>query len=145
MAAAGLNRIHVGMESASDKVLSLVQKGTDKAMQIRAGRKVKPAGMQLSEYFIPGLGGKVLSKEHALETADALNQINPNFIRLRARAKITSHFGISSSGHFRRTLKSKNLEIVHYYCAFCFSNSTKPNLNLSAKNVNLFLREPLAN
>jgi hypothetical protein len=86
MAAAGLNRIHVGMESASDKVLSLVQKGTDKAMQIRAGRKVKRAGMQLSEYFMPGLGGKVLSKVHALETADALNQINPDFIRLRTLA-----------------------------------------------------------
>jgi hypothetical protein len=86
MAAAGLNRIHVGMESASDKVLSLVKKGTDKAMQIRAGRKVKQAGMQLSEYFIPGLGGKVLSREHALETADALNQINPDFIRLRTLA-----------------------------------------------------------
>jgi radical SAM superfamily enzyme YgiQ (UPF0313 family) len=86
MAAAGLNRIHVGMESASDKVLSLVKKGTGKAMQIRAGRKVKRAGMQLSEYFIPGLGGKVLSREHALETADALNQINPDFIRLRTLA-----------------------------------------------------------
>ena len=86
MAAVGLNRIHVGMESASDKVLSLIQKGTDKAMQIRAGRKVKQAGMQLSEYFMPGLGGKVLSKEHALETADALNQINPDFIRLRTLA-----------------------------------------------------------
>ena len=86
MAAAGLNRIHVGMESASDKVLSLIQKGTDKAMQISAGRKVKQAGMQLSEYFMPGLGGKVLSREHALETADALNQINPDFIRLRTLA-----------------------------------------------------------
>lgn len=86
MAAAGLNRIHVGMESASDKVLSLVKKGTDKAMQIRAGQKVKRAGMQLSEYFIPGLGGRALSKEHALETADALNQINPDFIRLRTLA-----------------------------------------------------------
>jgi radical SAM superfamily enzyme YgiQ (UPF0313 family) len=86
MAAAGLNRIHVGMESASDKVLSLIQKGTDKATQIRAGRKIKQASMQLSEYFMPGLGGKVFSKEHALETADALNQINPDFIRLRTLA-----------------------------------------------------------
>jgi radical SAM superfamily enzyme len=86
MAAAGLNRIHVGMESGSDQVLSLVQKGTDKAMHIRAGRKVKQAGIQLSEYFIPGLGGKMLSREHALETADALNQINPDFIRLRTLA-----------------------------------------------------------
>jgi hypothetical protein len=86
MAAAGLNRIHVGMESGSDKVLSLVQKGTDKAMHVRAGRKVKQAGIQLSEYFIPGLGGKMLSREHALESADALNQINPDFIRIRTLA-----------------------------------------------------------
>ncbi len=63
-------------------------------------------------------------------------------LKLRARAKITSHFGISSPGHFRLILKSKNLEIVHYYCVFCFFKSTEPNLNLSAKNVNLFLREP---
>ncbi len=86
MAAAGLNRIHVGMESASDTVLSLINKGADKEKHIRAGRKVKQAGMQLSEYFMPGLGGRELSKNHALETADALNQINPDFIRLRTLA-----------------------------------------------------------
>ena len=61
---------------------------------------------------------------------------------LRACAKITSHFGISSSDHFWQILKTKNLEIVHYYSVFCSSKSTKPKLNLSAKNVNLFLREP---
>jgi len=54
------------------------------------------------------------------------------------------HFGISSSDHFRQILKSKNLEIVHYYCAFCFLKSTKHSLNLNANSVNLFLREPLA-
>jgi len=62
---------------------------------------------------------------------------------LRARVKITSHFGISSSDHFWQILKSKNIEIVHYYCTFYSLKSTKPNLNLSAKNVNLFLHEPL--
>ncbi len=62
---------------------------------------------------------------------------------LRARAEITSHFDISSSSHFWQILKTKNLEIVHYYCAFCSLKSTKPNLNLSAKNVKLFMREPL--
>ena len=35
---------------------------------------------------MPGLGGKALSETHALETADALNQINPHFIRLRTLA-----------------------------------------------------------
>jgi histone acetyltransferase (RNA polymerase elongator complex component) len=86
MAAAGLNRIHIGMESGADQVLERVKKGVDKATHIIAGQKVKKAGIQLSEYFMPGLGGRDLSKEHAIETADALNQINPDFIRLRALA-----------------------------------------------------------
>jgi radical SAM superfamily enzyme YgiQ (UPF0313 family) len=86
MAQAGLNRIHVGMESGSDAVLSMVHKGSDKATQIKAGNKVKQAGIELSEYIMPGLGGKKYSTEHALETADALNQINPDFIRLRSLA-----------------------------------------------------------
>jgi len=86
LADAGLNRIHVGMESASDTVLSLVKKGADKAMQIRAGQKVKAAGIELSEYYMPGLGGVEYMHESARETADALNQINPDFIRVRTLA-----------------------------------------------------------
>ena len=83
---AGLNRIHIGLESGSDKVLTLVKKGVDKATQILAGQKVKRAGMELSEYYMPGLGGQHLSREHALESSDALNQINPDYIRLRSLA-----------------------------------------------------------
>ncbi|MBF0411594.1 MAG: radical SAM protein [Desulfamplus sp.] len=86
IAKAGLNRIHIGMESASDKVLELMRKGVDKATHIRAGQKVKRAGIELSEYYMPGLGGKDLSREHALESADALNQINADFVRLRTLA-----------------------------------------------------------
>jgi hypothetical protein len=47
---------------------------------------VKKAGIELSEYFMPGLGGEKLSRENALESADALNQINPDFIRIRTLA-----------------------------------------------------------
>lgn len=86
MREAGLNRIHIGMESGSDRVLARVRKGADKATQVRAGRKIKAAGMSLSEYVMPGLGGRDLSEEHARETADALNRIDPDFIRLRTLA-----------------------------------------------------------
>jgi hypothetical protein len=90
MADAGLNRIHIGMESGSDAVLNMVKKGVTKETHIKAGVKVKKTGMELSEYVMPGLGGQALSKEHALETADALNRIDPEFIRLRTLAIPTS-------------------------------------------------------
>jgi hypothetical protein len=86
LAAAGLNRIHIGMESAVDAVLAFVKKGADKQTQILAGQKVKKAGIELSEYFMPGLGGEAYSRENALETADALNQIDADFIRIRTLA-----------------------------------------------------------
>ena len=86
MAAAGLNRIHIGMESGSDTVLKRVRKGGTKDKHIRAGQKVKKAGIELSEYVMPGLGGIEHSVEHAMETASALNSINPDFIRLRTLA-----------------------------------------------------------
>jgi hypothetical protein len=80
---AGLSRIHIGMESGSDEVLQKTEKGVDKAQHVAAGQKVKRAGIELSEYVMPGLGGVALSDEHAWQTADALNQIDADFIRLR--------------------------------------------------------------
>lgn len=86
IADAGLNRIHVGMESGSDTVLKRINKGATKETHIKAGLKVKDAKIQLSEYVMPGLGGIDYSIEHALETASALNSINPEFIRIRTLA-----------------------------------------------------------
>ncbi len=86
IAEAGLNRIHIGMESGSDAVLAFVKKGVDKKTHIVAGQKVKRAGIELSEYYMPGLGGREYSRESALETADAMNRINPDFIRIRTLA-----------------------------------------------------------
>jgi hypothetical protein len=82
--AAGLDRIHVGMESGSDAVLAFMRKGATAAQQVDAGRKVVQAGITLSEYIMPGLGGKKWTREHALETARMLNAIDPHFIRLRS-------------------------------------------------------------
>ncbi len=83
---AGLNRIHVGLESGSDTVLAYVKKGVTAAGQVEGGRRVVEAGIELSEYVMPGLGGRRWSEEHALETARVLNEINPHFIRIRSLA-----------------------------------------------------------
>ncbi|MEJ2586821.1 MAG: radical SAM protein [Deltaproteobacteria bacterium] len=81
---AGLDRVHVGLETGYDPLLKLMKKGVKAAQQIEAGRKVKAAGMELSEYVMPGLGGQEMWREHAVGTAKVLNQIDPHFIRLRS-------------------------------------------------------------
>ncbi|MGO8749276.1 MAG: radical SAM protein [Thermoguttaceae bacterium] len=86
--AAGLNRIHTGMESGSDTVLSLMQKGVTQEEQIGSGRRVIAAGIELSEYFMPGLGGRELSSQHSVESAAVLNAVNPTFIRIRTTVPV---------------------------------------------------------
>ncbi|WP_312047662.1 radical SAM protein [Anaerotignum sp.] len=80
---AGLDRIHSGYESGSDKVLQLISKGATQEEEIIGGKKVKEAGIELSIYFMPGVGGKALSHENAIETAKVINEVNPDFVRLR--------------------------------------------------------------
>jgi histone acetyltransferase (RNA polymerase elongator complex component) len=80
---AGLSRIHVGMESGYDPLLQYMKKGVTAKEQIQAGRNVVASGISLSEYIMPGLGGKRWWREHAVESAKVLNQIDPAFIRLR--------------------------------------------------------------
>lgn len=79
----GLTRIHIGMETGHDPLLELIKKGATSEIHIKAGRKVKEAGLELSEYIIPGLGGREMSEGHALDSARVLNAIDPDFIRLR--------------------------------------------------------------
>jgi hypothetical protein len=81
---AGLDRVHIGLETGYTPLLKLMKKGVSADQQIEAGKKIVAAGMELSEYVMPGLGGQALWKEHAAATADVLNQINPHFIRLRS-------------------------------------------------------------
>ena len=84
--AAGLTRIHTGLESGSVKVLKLTRKGESPDEMVEGGRRVMAAGIELSEYIMPGVGGRDLSHENALETADVLNRIRPDFIRVRTFA-----------------------------------------------------------
>jgi radical SAM superfamily enzyme YgiQ (UPF0313 family) len=81
---AGLTRVHIGLESGSDTVLKFMKKGTTAEQHILGGKNVVDAGLELSEYVMPGLGGKEWTVEHAVETARVLNQINPHFIRIRS-------------------------------------------------------------
>lgn len=80
---AGLNRIHTGMESGDAVVLERIKKGTTPEEIITAGLKLKNAGIEISEYYLTGIGGKDRSYEHALNSARVLNAFSPDFIRIR--------------------------------------------------------------
>ncbi len=80
---AGLDRLHFGLESGDDALLKRIKKGVTAEGHIKAGRKAMAAGFQVSEYWMPGLGGKAGWQNHALNTARVLNEINPHYIRSR--------------------------------------------------------------
>jgi radical SAM superfamily enzyme YgiQ (UPF0313 family) len=91
---AGLNRLHVGLETGDEELLKIIQKGATPDEMILGGKKALQAGFELSEYVMPGLGGQEKWEQpglggqekweqHARGTARVLNEINPHFIRLR--------------------------------------------------------------
>lgn len=81
---AGLSRMHIGLETGYNDLLNYIQKGTTAEEHIEAGKKARQAGINLCEYIIPGIGGKHMSKAHVEETARVINEIQPDFIRLRS-------------------------------------------------------------
>ena len=80
---AGLDRLHIGLETGDDALLEKIKKGVTAEGHIKGGKKAMAAGFQLSEYWMPGLGGKAMWENHARNTARVMNEINPHYIRSR--------------------------------------------------------------
>jgi radical SAM superfamily enzyme YgiQ (UPF0313 family) len=80
---AGLDRLHIGLETGDATLLKKIKKGAGPEDHVKGGKKAINAGFQVSEYWMPGLGGHALSKDHAKNTAQILNLINPHYIRSR--------------------------------------------------------------
>lgn len=81
--AAGLSMTYLGVESGSDEVLKAVRKGVNSEEMLAAGQNIVGAGIKLVAMVMIGLGGSPeLSKRHALETAQLINQMNPYLLGL---------------------------------------------------------------
>ena len=80
---AGLDRVHIGLETGDDELLKKIKKGVTADGHIKGGKKAMAAGFQVSEYWMPGLGGKEMWQNHAINTAKVLTEINPHYIRSR--------------------------------------------------------------
>jgi len=99
----GLTRIHMGLESGSDAVLKLLNKGIDQAGMIDAAGKIKKAGIELFLYVLVGAGGRSLSGEHVDGTSEAINLIEPHSIQLQTLIPIpqTPLFVEEQRGNFK--------------------------------------------
>ena len=78
--AAGLELIYMGAESGDAVVLEQIHKGVTREEIIQAGQKLKRCGIASSITLISGLGGKERLKEHALQSADLISQMKPEYV-----------------------------------------------------------------
>lgn len=137
MRTAGLDRVHIGFESGSDEILRFMDKGVTKALQIEAGRKIKAAGIELSAYYMPGLGGRPLWRENALESADLMNQVGPDFIRLRTLA-VPDHLVLAEDVAEGRFEKANDLDTAQEILLFLESLEEITSTVVSDHILNLF-------
>ncbi|HZK49611.1 MAG TPA: radical SAM protein, partial [Thermoleophilia bacterium] len=80
---AGLSAVYLGLESGDAEVLRNVKKGVTPDDMVKAGRRLKEAGLPVSLYILVGLGGLHRYREHALGTAHVINAIGPDIVRPR--------------------------------------------------------------
>jgi coproporphyrinogen III oxidase-like Fe-S oxidoreductase len=80
---AGLTRVHVGLESGDPGILKDIAKGASPEIMISGGKKAREAGFELCFYVLCGIGGDDRWKQHADGTANVVNAVNPDFVRLR--------------------------------------------------------------
>lgn len=77
---AGLGLAYIGAESGDDQLLQLIQKGETFASTIDALQKLQQADIKTSVMILNGLGGDLYSQQHALNSAQLVNESQPNYL-----------------------------------------------------------------
>jgi radical SAM superfamily enzyme YgiQ (UPF0313 family) len=104
---AGLTLLYVGIESGDSEVLEAIEKGETYETTIEGLNKSKAAGMDSSVMIINGTGGKVLTKQHAINSAKVLNATQPKFA---STLVLTAHKGLE---HFKNRYKGEFIEMTN--------------------------------
>lgn len=76
---AGLDLLYVGIESGDDQVLHNLQKGETFSAIVDGLNKAKNVKINSSVMIINGVGGKLLSEQHAINSAKVLNETQPKY------------------------------------------------------------------
>lgn len=77
LAQAGITDLHIGLESGSNAVLALHEKGETAEDIEQALYALEKCGIHYHLTAIPGLGGRDLSREHAAKTAALISRHKP--------------------------------------------------------------------
>ncbi len=80
LATAGLKLLYVGIESGDDELLRRINKGETAYSTEQALIRARQAGIKLSVMVLNGLGGKMYSKQHAVQSAAVINKIQPEYL-----------------------------------------------------------------
>ena len=80
LAELGLKIVYVGAESGDDQVLRNIDKGETYATTADALIRASAAGLKTSVMILNGLGGRVLSRQHALASARLANDTQPDYL-----------------------------------------------------------------
>jgi len=77
---AGLKLVYVGIESGDNEVLKRVNKGETFESTRTGLLRAKEAGLKVSVMILNGLGGKMLSNQHAVNSAKIANETQPEYL-----------------------------------------------------------------
>jgi radical SAM superfamily enzyme YgiQ (UPF0313 family) len=103
--AAGLTLLYIGIESGGNEVLKAIQKGETQQTTISGINKSKQAGLDSSVMIINGVGGKLMTRQHAIQSAKVLNATQPKFA---STLVMTTHKGME---HFKGRFKGEFIEL----------------------------------
>tara|TARA_B110000285_G_scaffold219191_1_gene269508 strand:+ start:4751 stop:5515 length:765 start_codon:yes stop_codon:yes gene_type:complete len=102
----GLSLVYVGIESGDSEVLHAIQKGETYQTTIDGLNKSKAAGMDSSVMIINGVGGKILTEQHAINSAKVLNATQPKFA---STLVLTAHKGLD---HYKSRYLGEFIELT---------------------------------
>lgn len=78
---AGITIAYLGVETGDPQLLKDIRKGVSYEEMVKAGLKIRKAGILLSVTILLGLAGRTpQAADHAQNTAKILNEINPDYI-----------------------------------------------------------------
>ena len=102
---AGLTLLYVGIESGDNEVLEAIQKGETFDSTVAGLNKAKKSGIDCSVMIIIGVGGKLFSKQHAVNSAKILNATQTKFA---STLVLTAYKGVE---HYKNRYKGNFVEL----------------------------------